>query len=182
MFGIEDPSAFVESEGFLDALRVIGVIAGAYLAVMWIALVLWTYRDVSARTAAREIQAASVMLVAMFNLPGLLLYITARPKASLLDSYNRQLEAEAFLQEIEKESVCPDCRRTVADSYRVCPYCRASLQAQCADCGKSVMREWSACPYCGGSERKADPSVRQLDGVARRGAELYPAPATRVAS
>lgn len=181
MFAIDDPAAFFESEGFLDTFRVIGVIGAAYLVVMWIALVLWTYRDISERTTAREIQAASVMLVTLFFVPGLLLYITARPNASLVDSYNRQLEAEAFLQEIEKESACPECRRAVLDSYHICPYCKATLQAECAECGRTVKREWSACPYCGGSERRADPAVRQV-APERRGFERYPAPATRVAS
>lgn len=181
MFGIEDPAAFVESEGFIDALLIAGVMGVAYLTVLWIAVVLWTYRDVQMRTTAPEIHAASTLLVAVFSVPGLLLYLTARPKQSLVDSYNRQLEAEAFLQELDKETSCPDCRRAVDDSFRACPYCRSSLQAQCTDCGKSVKREWSACPYCGSSERTADPRVRQ----ARERAlprERYPEPATRAAS
>jgi hypothetical protein len=143
-----------DSDALLNALRVAVIIVGAYLLVMWIAAVLWTYRDIQARTVSRVVQAGAVLLVALFNVPGLLFYLAVRPREVLVESYNRQLEAEAFLQEIGREKTCPDCSRAIDDSFVACPYCRATLQTPCHDCGRNLKSYWILCPYCAAAREK----------------------------
>ena len=43
---------------------------GAFLAALWIALVIWTYRDIRGRSRDRLVQILTTLLVAVLNLPG----------------------------------------------------------------------------------------------------------------
>ncbi len=63
--------------------------------------------------------------------------------------YDRQLEAEALMHEIQEQATCPSCRRKVEQDFIVCPYCRATLRTACEDCGKPMASTWVLCPYCG---------------------------------
>ena len=46
------------------------IIALIFLAVFWIAIVFWTYRDIRQRTRDPVLQTAAVILVLIFNFPG----------------------------------------------------------------------------------------------------------------
>lgn len=149
MFALQETNALFDSDVLLNALRVAGIIIAAYVAVLWLAAVLWTYRDIQSRSISRLVQLGATALVAAFNLPGLLLYLAARPQEPLVESYSRQLEAEAFLREIGREKTCPECSRTIDDGFLACPYCRATLQTPCYDCHRNLKSYWVVCPYCG---------------------------------
>lgn len=125
------------------------IVAGAYLLVLWIAALVWTYRDVQDRTRDQATQVISVLLVLIFNFPGLLLYMVLRPKSTMAEVYDRRLEAEALLQEIQEQATCPACRRKVESEFVACPYCRTTLRTACEDCGRALMSSWVMCPYCG---------------------------------
>jgi hypothetical protein len=147
MFALQETNALFDSDVLLNGLRVAGIIIAAYVAVLWLAAVLWTYRDIQSRSISRLVQLGATALVAAFNLPGLLLYLAARPQEPLVESYNRQLEAEAFMREIGREDV--PGRRTIDDGFLACPYCRATLQTPCYDCHRNLKSYWVVCPYCG---------------------------------
>lgn len=155
MFALQETNALFDSNVLLNALRVAGIIIAAYVAVLWLAAVLWTYRNIQSRCISRVVQCGAAALVAVFNLPGLLLYLAARPQEPLVESYNRQLEAEAFLHEIGREKTCPECSRTIDDSFVACPYCRATLQTPCYECRRNLKSYWVACPYCGAERDRA---------------------------
>ena len=110
---------------------------------------LWVYRDVKSRTNDSVSQYVSVFLVLIFNLPGLFLYFILRPQETLTEAYERTLETEAMLQEVERLGTCPSCRRRIEEDYLLCPYCRTSLRKPCAQCGRALSFGWVACPYCG---------------------------------
>ena len=59
--------------GLGSILQFLVACIGAYLFALWIAMIVWTFRD--ARSRSRDIftQVLSVALVLVFNLPGLLL-------------------------------------------------------------------------------------------------------------
>jgi hypothetical protein len=141
-----------------DLLTLAGIGLGAYLVVMWIAALMWTYRDVQTRTRDQFTQMMSLLLVAVFNLPGLLIYLVLRPKQTLADMYDRQLEAEALLHELQEQATCPACRRKVADDFLACPYCRSALRTPCESCSKPMMSSWVLCPYCGADRPTAEPA------------------------
>jgi RNA polymerase subunit RPABC4/transcription elongation factor Spt4 len=63
--------------------------------------------------------------------------------------YERSLEEEALLQELEDQKACPTCKRRVQDDYLICPSCRTQLKESCRSCSRPLSYAWLACPYCG---------------------------------
>ncbi len=137
-----------------------GVVIGAYLVVMWFAALYWVYRDAMARSRDPLTHYLAVGAVLLFNLPGLLLYLIMRPKATLAERYEQQLEAEALLHEIQDQPSCPQCRRRIGEEFLTCPYCRTSLRTACEQCGRALAFGWVVCPYCGAE--RATPAASRL--------------------
>lgn len=137
-------------DGVWQDLARVGVIAVvAYLLVLWVAALVWTYRDIVSRTGDTFTQTIALVLVLVFNIPGLLVYLVLRPNDTLMDSYDRQLEAEALLHEIQDQAACPRCRRKVDSDFVACPYCRTALRTPCESCARPMASTWVLCPYCG---------------------------------
>ncbi|HET6614551.1 MAG TPA: zinc ribbon domain-containing protein [Dehalococcoidia bacterium] len=134
--------------GWESALILIAGLFALYIIVMWIAAIVWTYRDIRSRTADPFDQAASVLTVAIFNIPGLLLHVLMRPKTTLDDQMDRRLEAEAMFQDIQERPTCPQCAARVQPDFILCPICRAQLRAPCDECGEALAVDWVMCPFC----------------------------------
>src|SRR5512141_256762 len=132
--------------GFLLVLTAFG---GAFLAALWIALVIWTYRDIRARARDPLVQILSALLVAVLNLPGVIVYLILRPARTLEEEYQHTLEEESLLQALEELPLCPGCERRVKDDWQVCPNCHTKLKKECQHCGKLMELPWNICPYCG---------------------------------
>jgi hypothetical protein len=150
-------------------LAVVGVVA--YLVVMWLGALVWVYRDVSARTRDPVTQTISLLIVVIFNLPGLLLYLILRPKDTLAERYDRQLEAEALMQELQDQPACPACRRRSEPDFLICPYCRAALREPCGECGRPLAFGWVVCPFCGAARSQPAPQPARLTAVTAPPAE-----------
>lgn len=133
----------------MDVLIKLGLAgAGAFAAAFWVALVLWSYRDVQSRTQDAVVQVMATLLVASFNLPGLLLYIMLRPSETLQEAYNRSLEEETLLREIEELTACPTCHRKIEPGFQLCPVCKTGLKQPCPSCEQLLNLHWDVCPYC----------------------------------
>jgi RNA polymerase subunit RPABC4/transcription elongation factor Spt4 len=147
--------------GSLEAtLKLVGALLFSYLVVLWVSAVVWTYRDVRTRTTDPLSQAVAVLLVGLFNLPGLFVYLVIRPQETLADTYERSLEAEAILHELQLDSnACQTCRRPVEQDFNVCPYCRTLLREPCRSCSRSVRTNWMVCPYCATDRAPQRPSA-----------------------
>ncbi len=130
-------------------LLVLTAFGGAFLAALWIALVIWTYRDIRARARDPLVQILSALLVAVLNLPGVLVYLILRPARTLEEEYQHTLEEESLLQALEELPLCPGCERRVKDDWQVCPNCHTKLKKECHHCGKLMELPWNICPYCG---------------------------------
>lgn len=124
-------------------------LAGAFLVALWVALVVWTYRDMRARHRDRLVHILAALMVALLNLPGVLVYLILRPARTLEEEYQQTLEEEALLQSIEDQSVCPGCERHVREDWVVCPTCQTKLRKPCHSCGRLMELPWNICPYCG---------------------------------
>jgi RNA polymerase subunit RPABC4/transcription elongation factor Spt4 len=145
------PSYFLaldDSSTWIRGVTIATIIVLSYVAAIWLAMITWAYRDASQRMTAPWMRWAAAGLVAAFNIPGLLLYLAIRPPEPLVESYNRQLEAEAFLREVSKDAKCTACQRSVEAAYAFCPYCTAQLQAPCTACERLLRASWTMCPYC----------------------------------
>lgn len=130
-------------------LRIALTVVGAYLVVLWVGLVIWTYRDASARSKDPLFHLLALALVVIFNLAGLVLYLLLRPRHTLAEAYERSLEEEALLRELEVQTACSQCKRPVAADFLICPHCRMPLKQRCPRCQRALLLNWSLCPYCG---------------------------------
>jgi RNA polymerase subunit RPABC4/transcription elongation factor Spt4 len=138
------PSGSLES-----AAKLVGLVLFAYALVLWLSAIVWVYRDVKHRTNDPASQMIAVLLVALFNVPGLIVYLVIRPQATMADAYERSLEAEALLHELQlSATACQACHRPIEDDFNVCPHCRTLLREPCRSCGRSIRTSWATCPYC----------------------------------
>lgn len=134
-----------------SALQVLVALCGAFLLAFWLAMIIWTWRDIRARS--RDVFAAilAVVLVAVFSVVGLVLYLLLRPKETLAEAYDRALEEEALLRSVEEQLVCPNCQRAVEKDWRYCAYCHTQIKKDCPSCSRLLELGWTLCPYCGNS-------------------------------
>jgi hypothetical protein len=124
------------------------IYGGVVLIAFWLAMVLWAFRDMRARSRDRLAQLQVAALVAVLTLPGLFIYLLLRPRETLAESYERSLEEEALLQEIEDKPNCPGCGQRTQTNWQVCPNCHTKLKKPCVACGKTLELAWNICPYC----------------------------------
>ncbi|MBI2758087.1 MAG: zinc ribbon domain-containing protein [Chloroflexi bacterium] len=129
-------------------LLVLTGFGGAFVAALWIALVIWTYRDIRARARDPLVHILSALLVGVLNLPGVLVYLILRPARTLEEEYQHTLEEEALLQALEDLPLCPGCERRVKDDWQICPNCHTKLKKTCHHCGKLMELPWNVCPFC----------------------------------
>ena len=122
---------------------------GAFLAALWLSLVIWTYRDIRQRARDPLARILAVLVVAVLFLPGILIYLILRPPRTLEEDYQHSLEEEALLQSIEESALCPGCGRRIKDSWIICPSCQTRLKKNCHQCGKLMELPWNICPHCG---------------------------------
>ncbi len=143
------------------AVQVFLALAGGYLIVLWFALVAWTYRDIGSRSNSVVTQVFATLLSLLGFIPGTLLYMLMRPRTTLDEAFQRSLEEEYLLQDIEETSLCPSCQRQVSDDYILCPHCQASLKHACASCSQLIKNGWPVCPYCGSDQSEQAISIRE---------------------
>jgi RNA polymerase subunit RPABC4/transcription elongation factor Spt4 len=122
---------------------------GAFLVALWLALAVWTWRDIRNRARDPLAQVLAVLVVAVLNLPGVLVYLILRPAHTLEEEYQHTLEEEALLASIEDQALCPGCERRVRDDWQVCPNCHTKLKKSCQHCARLMELPWNICPYCG---------------------------------
>ena len=129
-------------------LLILAAWGAAFLAALWLSLILWTYRDILRRSRDPLARILSVLVVAVLFLPGIVIYLILRPARTLEDEYQHTLEEEALLRSIEESALCPGCSRRVKDAWIVCPNCHTRLKKTCHQCGKLMDLPWNLCPYC----------------------------------
>jgi RNA polymerase subunit RPABC4/transcription elongation factor Spt4 len=141
------PTEILNSVGIV--LQIIVALSGAFMLAFWLSMVIWTFRDV--RSRSRDIFAAILagLMVLLFGPIGLLLYLFLRPRETLAEAYDRALEEEALLREIEERVVCSTCARPSEADWMLCPHCHTQLKRPCAECGRLLEMEWRLCPFCG---------------------------------
>lgn len=127
----------------------VGLVIGAYIALLWMAMVFWTVRDAHQRTGNPLMEIGAGLLVVGLFVPGLWLYLILRPRLTLAERYERQLEAEAVLSELADRTDCPQCARRVQEDFLLCPSCKYRLKEPCASCSRPLNFAWAACPTCG---------------------------------
>jgi RNA polymerase subunit RPABC4/transcription elongation factor Spt4 len=163
-------------------------VLGAYIIALYVGMIVWTFHDIRSRSRDLLAQILATFLVALFTVPGLLIYLLMRPQETLAEAYERDLTEEAIIQELEARRVCPNCKHGVESDFIVCPYCHQQLRLRCVGCGRLLNPEWDVCPYCGlfleqeegeGEEAavEEEPEEEIADGELPGEEELAPEPA-----
>ena len=147
--------------------RLLGGLTVAYLLVMWAASILWVHRDIRARTTDPTSHMIGVAIAVIFPVVGLPIYLILRPADTLTTAYDRQLEQEALLAELQTVSACPNCRRPVQDDFAVCAFCATPVKQGCARCGRQLRLSWRVCPYCATPRVQAPEQQRQANSEAQ---------------
>jgi len=124
-------------------------VLGAYMFAVYLGLVVWTFRDIRARSRDALAVILATLLVILFTLPGLLIYLLLRPHTTLAEEHERDLAEEAMLQDLEERRICPGCRRRIEPDYILCPDCHYQLRLRCPSCDRLLNPSWDICPYCG---------------------------------
>lgn len=138
-------------------LRIAGIILGISAVVLWVSLVIWTFRDIRSRSRDILVAIISSLLVLILNIPGLLIYLLLRPGETLNEKYEKALEEEALLKEIKSILRCPQCSLIVQSDFLFCPVCQQRLKKKCLHCQSLLAPEWEYCPYC--EARQNSPQV-----------------------
>lgn len=147
-----DPSSF---SGIFQYLVGFGA---AFFAALWLSLIIWTFRDIRARTRDSFARILAVLVVAVLNVLGIVIYLILRPGRTLEEEYQRTLEEEALLKAIEEINTCPGCGRHTREDWVVCPTCQTRLKKSCPACRKLLELPWSNCPYCGAAAGDTPPA------------------------
>jgi RNA polymerase subunit RPABC4/transcription elongation factor Spt4 len=151
--------------GFLIAFGV------AFFAALWLSMIVWTWRDIRSRTQDVILQVFSTVVTGAFPGVGILIYLILRPRQTLADLYERQLEEESLLAEMTERQTCPTCHYRVEGDFQVCPSCATKLRRACPRCDRLLELKWNVCPYCGygaGGEGGRSAAPRQSARVAER--------------
>jgi len=151
-------------ETIISYLTIFMAIMGALLAALWLSLIIWAFRDMRSRSRDPFAQILAALVVALIPLAGIIIYLILRPQETLAEAYERALEEEALLQEIEERPRCPGCSRVVENSWLLCPYCHTRLKKACPDCNALLALQWNLCPYCG--NHHIDPYQTAVPGTA----------------
>jgi RNA polymerase subunit RPABC4/transcription elongation factor Spt4 len=138
--------------------RMSGAIIGGYLVIIWLASVLWVYRDIRSRTRDPISHVTAVVIALAFPFIGLPVYFVLRPSDTLVEAYDRQLEQEAILSELHSVSACPNCRRPIQDDFMVCAHCATALREPCSNCKELLQFSWQHCPYCATARVRSQPA------------------------
>ncbi|EFH87508.1 zinc ribbon domain-containing protein [Ktedonobacter racemifer] len=141
----------------------------AFLVVFWLSTVIWTFRDIRARTQDFLLQIISTVAVAIFPIAGVFVYMILRPRQTLAEIYERQLEEESLLAEMTERQTCSNCHARIESDFQVCPSCGQKLKRSCPKCERLLELRWTFCPYCttnlAGAPMPSMPGMANMQGV-----------------
>src|SRR5204863_7301274 len=149
----------------------------AFVAVFWLSLIIWTFRDIRSRTQDFLSQILATVLVAIFFVGGLFIYLILRPRQTLAETYERQLEEESLLAEMTERQTCNNCHARVESDFQICPTCGQKLKRPCPKCERLLELRWAFCPYCatnlaGAPMPGMPPGMAAMQGMPGQGVPL----------
>ena len=147
-----NPPATSSGGNTLAALQnALGIVIGfavAFIVIFWLSLIVWTFRDIRSRSQDFLTQILATLLVAVFFIGGLFIYLILRPRQTLAEIYERQLEEESLLAEMTERQTCDNCHARVESDFQICPSCGKKMKRPCPKCERLLELRWSFCPYC----------------------------------
>ena len=150
VFGIEN-----------DGLNTAASLLLLFLAVIWLALIYWTFAD-TRRRIDDPLLVGCATVASVFPFAGTIVYLIVRPPEYLEDVRERELEiaaAEARLATLEHVH-CQYCGFEVEKDFLRCPSCLRRLREPCTVCARPLDPRWKICPYCEAEVGQAAPEQR----------------------
>ncbi len=129
---------------FTNNTSELNTIIWTIIGIIWIYCVLWTARDIYARSDNSLFQLFCVLLVLVASpLIGLPLYLLLRPLSRKEDTIGWQMM-------MELESVaCSSCMRPNLTGYDHCVFCGSALKIVCKNCKEMYPHTHQYCFKCG---------------------------------
>ena len=120
-----------------------------FLAVVWLALVYWTFAD-ARRRIDDPLLVGCATAASLFPFLGSFIYLIVRPPEFLEDIEDRELSIRASEAQLNAAGfhACPYCDQAVEKDFLRCPHCLRKLKNPCTNCGKPLENDWRICPYC----------------------------------
>lgn len=146
------------SDSIYQLLRLGMALLGAFAAMLWIALVLWVYRDSQSRSENFLLTVLSTALVAATFVIGWGIYLLLRPRYTLEEVYYRRLRERQSLLAASDGELCYNCYTRIQPDYRLCPNCGLEVKQPCDMCKRPIRTAWNLCPYCGHTASRALPA------------------------
>ncbi len=163
------PTGPAQSTNLLTTLQgYVGPLIGCmvtFFVVFWLSTVIWTFRDIRSRSQDFLTQVLATVLAAVFPIAGIFIYMILRPRQTLAEIYERQLEEESLLAEMTERQTCSNCHARIEGDFQVCPSCGQKLKRPCPKCERLLELRWSFCPYCTTNLAGAAP-MQNMPGMA----------------
>lgn len=143
-------STFGSVHGVLDstAFQIARNVTLFFVAVFWLGLAYWVYRDARRRVDDGWLVGTATLL-GLVPFIGPLVYLLFRPPETLEDAQLRRAEVRALETRLGRaQPVCPVCRTDVEPGFLICPVCTTHLKEPCVACSAPLEPLWQACPYC----------------------------------
>lgn len=135
-----------------DFIRYIAIGVLGYVALFWIALIIWVTKDITNRTNNLLYQILSIFLIIFLTpLFGLVIYLIIRPSRTLIEKFYEEAEF-TMLKKDEQDFMhehCPHCQTKVHKEFNYCTGCGQKVKKICTSCARDIMINWSSCPFCG---------------------------------
>jgi Double zinc ribbon len=120
-----------------------------FVAVFWLAVAYWVFKDARRRIENPLLVALATLLGLALPFLGVVIYLLFRPPEYLEEVRERELEIRAMEETLALQELrCPVCRAHVDASFLVCPVCTTRLKQACDSCKAPLEPLWQICPYC----------------------------------
>ena len=124
-------------------------LAVLFVAIFWLAVAVWVYKDARRRIEDPWLVAMATLLGLVPPFVGALIYLLLRPPEYLEEVRERELEIKAMEDRLAARDLhCPVCRAQVEANFLVCPVCTTKLKQSCRSCKAPLEALWQVCPYC----------------------------------
>ena len=132
-----------------DTWHLVRNLAILFVAIFWLAIGVWVYKDARRRIEDPVLVAVAVAIGLVLPYVGALVYMLFRPPEYLEDVRERELEIKAMEERLSRRDLyCPVCRAEVGSDFLVCPVCTTKLKQACVNCKAPLEALWQVCPYC----------------------------------
>jgi RNA polymerase subunit RPABC4/transcription elongation factor Spt4 len=110
---------------------------------IWVAVVVWVYRDAKERGMEGALWA---LLVFFTHLLGFIIYLLVRSGHPVLA---RKEPGPPSAAPGPTGPACRSCGKPTEKDHLYCHACGDRLKNVCPKCGKDTRSDWQICPYCG---------------------------------